>query len=131
MARPKKVTKDVVKKLEAGFSMGLSDKEACVYAGISKQTLYNYCEEHEEFLDRKELLKESVKMHAKINLFRQIKIKKDISMSQWYLERKCKDEFSPKQELEYTGNVNINNPFEGLSTEDLKKLADADDEEDG
>ena len=34
MARPRKITKETVQKLEEGFLMGLSDREACIYAVI-------------------------------------------------------------------------------------------------
>ncbi len=120
MARPKKMTAEMVKKLEDGFLKGLSDREACLFAGISKQTLYNYQDKHPEFLDRKNLLKENLKMHAKINLAEKIENEKDINLSLWYLERKCKDEFSPKQEVEHSGG--INNPFDGFTTEELRRL---------
>ncbi|WP_101908866.1 hypothetical protein [Marasmitruncus massiliensis] len=120
MARPKKITKAVVQKLEEGFLKGLSDQEACLFAGIAKQTLYNYQKENAEFLDRKNLLKENLKMQAKLNLAGKIETDKDITLSLWYLERKCKDEFSPKQEIEHSGS--INNPLDGLTTNELRQL---------
>lgn len=52
--RPTIMTPDIVNKLEQAFSMGCSDLEACLYAGISKQTLYNYQAKNPEFVDRKE-----------------------------------------------------------------------------
>lgn len=93
MARPKKITKDVVQKLEDAFLKGLSDNEACIYAGIAKQTLYNYCAEKPGFLDRKEMLKDGVKMRAKMNIAKEIE-NGDVALSKWYLVRKCRDEFS-------------------------------------
>lgn len=118
--RPKKITKAVLQKLEEGFLKGLTDRECCFYADISPGTLYNYCKEHPEFLERKELLKSNIKVKAKFNLANEIE-KGDMDLSLWYLERKCKDEFSLKQEVEMSGSVN--NPFAGLTTEELKKLA--------
>ena len=47
-------------------------------------------------------------------------IENSIELSKWYLERKCKDEFSTKQDVGVSGN--INNPFENLTTEELKEL---------
>lgn len=55
--RPTIMTDSVVHKLEEAFLMGCSDAEACFFADISKQTLYNYQEKHPEFVDRKERLK--------------------------------------------------------------------------
>ena len=103
MARPRKITKETVQKLEEGFLMGLSDREACIYADIAVSTLYDYCKKHKEFSERKELLK-------------------DINLSLWYLERKCKDEFSPKQEITHSGTMDINNPMANLTTDELRKL---------
>ena len=53
MGRPRKITEEVVGKLEYGFLMGLSDGEACVYADIAVSTLYDYCKKHKEFSERK------------------------------------------------------------------------------
>lgn len=122
MARPKKITKAVLQKLEEGFMKGLSDREACLYVGISAQTLYNYCKEHPEFLERKELLKEQLKMRAKLTLAQKIE-KGNLGMTMWYLERKAKDEFSLKQEIEHSGGVENRLDLSGLSVEELRKLA--------
>ena len=62
MARPRKITKETVQKLEEGFLMGLSDREACIYADIAVSTLYNYCKKHKEFSERKELLQNEVEI---------------------------------------------------------------------
>lgn len=116
MARPRKITKETVQKLEEGFLMGLSDREACIYADIAVSTLYNYCKKHKEFSERKELLKDNIKMKSKLNVAHGIK-KGDINLSLWYLERKCKDEFSPKQEITHSGTMDINNPMANLTTD--------------
>lgn len=117
--RPTVMTKDMVNKLEYGFSKGLTDAQCCLFVGISKQTLYDYCHEHPEFTDRKELLKQNPSMKAKINIAEGIEAG-DPDLSKWYLERKNKDEFSLKQDVSVSGTVN--NPLEGLTTEELKKL---------
>lgn len=121
MARPRKITKETVQKLEEGFLMGLSDREACIYADIAVSTLYDYCKKHKEFSERKELLKDNIKMKSKLNVAHGIK-KGDINLSLWYLERKCKDEFSPKQEIMHSGTMDINNPMANLTTDELRKL---------
>lgn len=118
--RPTVMTKEVVSKLEYGFLKGLTDEQCCLYAGISKQALYDYCHAHPEFTDRKELLKHNPSVQAKINIAEGIE-NGDIDTSKWYLERKEKKEFSTKQELEVAAEVN--NPMAGLTTEELRKLA--------
>jgi hypothetical protein len=59
------MTPETVAKLEDAFLMGCTDVEACLYADISKATLYRYIEENEEFRDRKESLKQNPFLLAK------------------------------------------------------------------
>lgn len=99
MAAPKKITKKVWDVLEDGFMLGLSDAEACLKAGITKPTLYSYFEENPDKKERKELLKNNVKMHAKINIANKIIKQNDIELSKYYLEKKD-NEFSKKVKVE-------------------------------
>lgn len=97
--RPTVMTKDVVAKLEYAFARGLSDREASLLAEIDPATLYRYCDAHPEFCERKELLKEQVKMKAKLVVADEIDAHNE-KMATWYLERKAKDEFSTKTEID-------------------------------
>lgn len=99
--RPTVLTPDVIDKLEMCFANGGNDKQACLFAGIHPATLYNYQNENPEFIERKEMLKESVSLHAINNVARKIKDKKtpDLELSKWWLERRSKSEFSLRQEL--------------------------------
>lgn len=94
--RPTKMGKETIAKLEEVFSLGGSDSEACFYANISKQTLYNYQKENPEFVDRKEALKEKPILKARQTVVRALDDPKD---AQWFLERKRKEEFSLRQEV--------------------------------
>ena len=122
--RPVKITDDVLQKLEFAFIKGLSDREACLYAGIAPSTLYNYCEKHKDFLERKELLKESPKMRAKINIAAGIEAG-SIDISQYYLERKCPEEYSLKQRVQLDGELSVKRSSMDLSNytdEELTQL---------
>lgn len=107
--RPTIMTNDVVAKLETAFSMGCTDVEACLYANINKATLYRYQQENPDFCDRKEQLKEKLVLKAR-SVIADALNKKDENTAKWYLERKCKNEFSTKVE----SDVNLINeqPFE-------------------
>lgn len=94
------MTETTVAKLEEGFLMGLTDREACLYADINPSTLYRYCEENPDFSERKEHLKENVKMIAKKNIYTEIGAG-DKQLSQWYTERRDPD-FNPKQQIDHT-----------------------------
>ena len=65
MGRPTKMTPETIKKLEEAFLMGCTDPEACLYADISKATLYNYQNANPDFVDRKDTLKSNPVMLAR------------------------------------------------------------------
>lgn len=111
--RPTVMTESTINKLEQGFMLGLTDREACLYADISHQTLYDYCKKYPEFTDRKEMLKEQPKMRAKMNIANDID-KGDISTSKWYLERKAKNEFSATQGIEHSGHIDTSGHLEEI-----------------
>lgn len=96
--RPTVMTPEVIAKLEEGFMLGLTDLECCLYAGISKDALYDYCNKYPKFSERKEELKKNPSIKAKRNILEAIN-NGDTDISKWYLERKNKDEFSLKQEV--------------------------------
>lgn len=96
--RPTVMTNEVVSKLEQAFSMGCSDLEACLYADISKQTLYDYQKIHPAFVDRKAMLKERMVFKAR-SVIAEALNNKDENTAKWYLERKKKDEFGTRTEV--------------------------------
>lgn len=91
MPRPTKLDNQRVKKLEEAFTLGCNIKEACIYAGISKQTYYNWEEEYTELFDHFEVLRLSPIFKARRTVLGALE--KDVKVAQWYLERKAKDEF--------------------------------------
>lgn len=94
--RPPSITVDVVNKLEQAFSLGCTDSEACLYADISRQTLYNYEAKHPEFIDRKATLKEKPFLLARKTIIEDCKTPEG---ARWYMERKKKNEFALRTEL--------------------------------
>lgn len=97
VGRPTVMTPEVVNKLEELFFYGHTDEEACLLAGITRQTLNDYQHKHPEFIDRKQALKQNPSALARKVIFDAID-KGDKDMAKWYAERKMKDEFSTKQE---------------------------------
>lgn len=84
------MTIETVNKLEEVFAIGGTDEEACFYANISKQTLYDYQKIHPEFIDRKEALKEKPILKARQTV---VKSLDNLQDAKWYLEKKRKKEF--------------------------------------
>lgn len=104
--RPTEMTPETIVLLEQAWSMGCSDLEACLHANIGKTTLYNYQNEHPEFVERKQILKEKLVLKARAVIAESLN-NKDENTAKWYLERKRKEEFSTKVENELTGGMNI------------------------
>lgn len=104
IGRPTVMTLEVLAKLEEAFSVGATDKEAIFIAGISKDAFYDYCKINPDFADRKEALKDMPKYAAKKNIVNKINLG-DVSTSQWYAERKIKEEFSNRTDLNLSGEL--------------------------
>jgi hypothetical protein len=100
--RPTVMTSETLQKLEHAFAIGCTDLEACVYADICSSTLYNYQREYPEFLERKDLLKQTPVLKARTNVMADIE-GGNIDTSKWYLERKKKGEFSSSTNLNLGG----------------------------
>ena len=97
VGRPTVMTQEVLGKLEEAFAIGASDEEACFYANICKQALYDYQNKKPEFTDRKEALKQKPILKARQTL---VKSLEDPVNAKWLLERKRKNEFSTKTETD-------------------------------
>ena len=95
--RPTIMTKELVEKLEFAFMHGLTDEEACFYVDIDRGTLYNYCKANPDFSTRKELLKRSPVVTSKFNVVQSIN-SGNLTDSKFWLQAKCKEEFSMRTE---------------------------------
>lgn len=95
--RPPKIDKDTLGKLESAFKMGATDREACYYANINPDTLYEYQKKNPNFTEQKEAWKQNPVLKAKHTIYKNLD---DAKTAQWYLERKCKEEFSTQSKLE-------------------------------
>lgn len=114
--RPTKMTPETLSKLEQAFLMGCTDLEACLYAYISKSTLYDYQNANPQFLERKESLKQNPVLKARKSVVDSLDDNPELAMK--FLERKKKDEFSLKSEFAIGGSesgipMNINLNFVG------------------
>lgn len=113
VGRPTLMTPETINKLEEVFGIGGSDKEACFYANISHQTLYNYQEEHPEFVERKEALKERPILKARQTI---VKALENPEEAKWYLERKSKKEFGRNIDVTSQGEKLPTPIYNGNST---------------
>lgn len=97
MARPTVMTPEVISKLEEAFAWGCTDREACLWAGISEEALYLYQGKNPEFTKRKEMLKDTPVLLARKSVIKQMQ--RDGKLSMDYLSRKKKDEFSTRTDI--------------------------------
>ncbi len=105
LGRPTVMTPEIISKLEEAFSVGATDKEAIFLANIASATFYDYCKANPDFAERKEVLKDMPKYKARKNIVAKIDMG-DVPVSQWYAERKMKEEFSNRTDLNLSGELN-------------------------
>ena len=110
--RPTVMTRQTLEKLRTAFRIGCSDSEACIYAMIDTQTLYNYCKKYPDFSSEKEELKQIPILDARLTVVRGVK--NNTADAQWYLIRKRKAEFA---------DMKVEAPLEQvLTVDDLEAL---------
>lgn len=95
--RPTVMTPSVLDILKQAFMFGCTDEQACLYAEISPDALYKYQRENPEYIKKKELFKENPVLLARQSVI--TSMQEDGNLALKFLERKCKEEFSPRSEL--------------------------------
>lgn len=104
-----KLTPETIRKLEEAFAIDASVKEACYYADISTDTYYRWIKEFPELSDKLERLREKPILKARQTVVKSLD-QPDYAFK--YLERKKKDEFSPRQELTGKDGESIKTSYE-------------------
>lgn len=104
--RTSKYSMEIVSKLELAFKNDFNISQACDYANISRDTYYKWLEEKRGFSDKMEAAQSHLIRKAKINLANAIEAG-NIETSKWVLERRAKDEYSSRQDVDITGNVPV------------------------
>lgn len=102
IGRPQKITNQVLGKLREAFLLGCTDQEACLNADINPDTLYEYQKRNLLFTEQKESYKSNPVLLARKTVVNALK--RDPHLALKFLERKKKDEFSLKQNLDLTSN---------------------------
>jgi len=122
VGRPTIFKPETIEKLEEVFRIGGTDLEACLHADVSSAALYNFQNRYPAFVERKNKLKESLTLRARLNVAKALndKMNPDVDISKWYLERKRRDEFSQKTHTEHSGSISSH--IESLSDEELDAL---------
>lgn len=103
--RPGKITDEILHKLKVCFAVGMTDPQACYFCEIAERTLYNYQNKNPKFVQEKEILKTSISLQAKFNIWRTIKVEEAkaywwTSNSWKWLEKKD-PEFKEKLQIDW------------------------------
>lgn len=154
MAKSKYETnvKDKLLLVEAWARNGLTDEQIAKNLGISKDTFYKYKKEHTDFSDSLKRGKEVVDIEVENALLKRalgykydevtkeinettgkLQISKivtkevipDTTAQIFWLKNRKPEEWRDRKELNHSGE--INNPYEGLTREELLKIASVDD----
>jgi hypothetical protein len=87
VGRPTKYSDDAVKKLMDVFKMGGSVEEAVSYAGISKETYYNWAEKRPQLLTEAEQARIYPIVVARNIVVDNMVRNRDVNTAKWYLEK--------------------------------------------
>lgn len=91
-------------RLVKAWKAGLNNREVAIHCSIPMSFLLELLSSDEKLRMRAEGLQEHTKIQAKINVADAIE-KGRMKTSQWYLERKCPEEYSTKQDVLLSGNL--------------------------
>ena len=100
---------DAVRKLQYAFSIGCNTTEACQHAEVSRDSFYAAKKKNKEFSDRIERLKLNPYMKALHTTYTDLG---NIETAKWWLERKKRGEFGPKQDIKIDANVETAAPMD-------------------
>lgn len=117
--KPLKKTPETLTKLEEAFAIDASVAEACFFAGISQKTYYEWIKNDPKLGERFAELRQNPVLKAR-NVVMEALNNKDKDTAKWYLERKAKNEFAPRNELTGAGGGPIQMSAEEI--EEVKKM---------
>lgn len=108
----------VIAKCKEVWAIGGNNAEAAFYTEISETSLCRYLQTHPELDEIRKRLLEKPILKARQEVVKGLEGNPEFSLK--YLERKRKDEFSTKQDIEVGGSLTINK-YKQLTLEQLKQ----------
>lgn len=101
--RPSVMKPDVVRKLEHALVYDVSVEAACLMAGISRQTYYDFLKRCPKFADRIADLREAVYARIQMNVMTEAEVNPEFGMR--VLERRRRTQWATRQEVAHEGAV--------------------------
>lgn len=101
--RPSKFTDDTVRKLEEAFRCAGSDTDACAYAGISRETFYDWMNPKREFSDNftREMQEEFIARINAAKVYPRIGCKRTLSQAWIRGDRRAAIEYLKRIDPDY------------------------------
>lgn len=96
VGRPTKLTDEVRRKIEEVAALDGSVEEMAYYAGVHRETVYNWMRNDKDFSDRIQALRERPILKARQTIAKSLD---DPIHAKWYLER--------KKRLEFTAGIDV------------------------
>ena len=100
---------------------GLIDEQIANNMGISRSTLNEWKKKYSDISDALKRGKEVVDIEVENALYKAA-IEGNITAIIFWLKNRKPEKWRDKQQVEMSGEVKRTNPFEGLTTNELKKL---------
>lgn len=140
------ITDEGLLKIEGWARDGLTDKQIAHNIGIAEQTLNNWKKDHPSLFESLKKGKEVVDRQVENALLKRAlgyqydeityengeetkrvrkEVQPDTTAQIFWLKNRKPVEWRDKQQVEHSGNMNVNNPLADLTTEELKKLIDS------
>lgn len=124
--KPTVMTPEVIAKLDHAFSLGVSDKLAYNFAGISADAFYDYLRVNPMYSERRAELRSKLSLKAVHNVAKSIQ-NENIDDSKWYLERRHRSDYSTRQEMTGADGEPIKQihkiDLSGLKDDELRTIA--------
>lgn len=148
-------TEEGLLKLEGWARDGLTDEQIAENMGIGYSTLQTWKSKYQDIQDSLKKGKEVIDRQVENALLKRAlgykydevtkemmvdgtgrmavtkivtkEVQPDTTAQIFWLKNRKPAEWRDKQELEHSGDMTVNNPFADLTTEELRKLADAND----
>lgn len=115
------ISEDGIKRIKGWVRDGLANEQIAKNMGIAESTLYEWQKKYSELSEALKETKEIIDYEVENALYIAA-LNGNVTAQIFWLKNRRPDKWREKQDIGITGEVKTENPFVGLTTEELKKL---------